>query len=555
MIKQLFFIWIILIALSNNGYAQAKKYFIKFTDKNNSPYSLSQPQAYLSDRSIDRRNRQNISIKTNDLPVNPLYVDSLIKLGANVILKSKWLNGVAIETADLNLLNTINNLGFVKSSKLVNRSVKGKSIDKFSFDFQNLSQRTSLLSSTTFDYGSSFMQNNQIGCDCMHQQGYTGKGILIAVLDAGFPASNTVSVFDSARSESRIKAGFDFVDNNNQVFDDHPHGTYVLSCMASLVNGQIIGTAPHASYVLIRTEDAPTEHVIEEYNWVAGAEFADSVGADIINSSLGYTQFDDPSQNHTYQDMDGDHTISSFGADIAASKGIFVNVSAGNSGNSPWYYISTPADADSALAVGAIDASGTIGGFSSRGPAPDGAIKPNVMAMGVGTTVVDPADIVTTGSGTSFAGPVNAGAVACLWQSFPQATNMQLKAAIEQSASLFNNPNADYGYGVPNYCLAKSLLTGVDPRKLYENEPLVYPNPFLNQINLNIYSSDTQTISIAVYDISGKIIYNENFKLALNSYNNLKLEVSETLSSGTYTIAVNSDKINYRKKLMKLGKN
>ena len=552
--KQLFSIWIALMALNNNSYAQAKKYFIYFTDKNNTPYSLSQPQSYLSQRAIDRRTRQNIAITSNDLPVNPVYVDSIKKLGANVILRSKWLNGVAIETADLNLLNTINNLGFVKSSKLVNRLVKGKSIDKFAFDFQNLSLRNSLVSSTTFDYGSSFTQNNQIGCDCMHQQGFTGKGMLIAVLDAGFPAANTVSVFDSARAENRISTGFDFVDNNNQIFDDHPHGTYVLSCMASLVNGQIIGTAPHASYVLIRTEDAPTEHIIEEYNWVAGAEFADSVGADIINSSLGYTQFDDPSQNHTYQDMDGDHTIAAFGADIAASKGIFVNISAGNSGNSPWYYISTPADADSALAIGALDASGNVAGFSSRGPAPDGAVKPNVMAMGVGTTVVDPADIVTTGSGTSFAGPVNAGAVACLWQSYPQATNMQLKAAIEQSASIYNNPNGDYGYGIPNYCLAKSLLTGIDPRKLYEKEPLVYPNPFLNEINVNIYSGDTQTINISIYDIAGKMILTQQHKLGLNSYNNLQLELPGNLSAGTYSVTVNSDKINFRKKLMKILK-
>jgi hypothetical protein len=542
------------MALNNNSYAQAKKYFIYFTDKNNTPYSLSQPQSYLSQRAIDRRTRQNIAITSNDLPVNPVYVDSIKKIGANVILRSKWLNGVAIETADLNLLNTINNLGFVKSSKLVNRLVKGKSIDKFAFDFQNLSLRNSLVSSTTFDYGSSFTQNNQIGCDCMHQQGFTGKGMLIAVLDAGFPAANTVSVFDSARAENRISTGFDFVDNNVQIFDDHPHGTYVLSCMASLVNGQIIGTAPHASYVLIRTEDAPTEHIIEEYNWVAGAEFADSVGADIINSSLGYTQFDDPSQNHTYQDMDGDHTIAAFGADIAASKGIFVNISAGNSGNSPWYYISTPADADSALAIGALDASGNVAGFSSRGPAPDGAVKPNVMAMGVGTTVVDPADIVTTGSGTSFAGPVNAGAVACLWQSYPQATNMQLKAAIEQSASIYNNPNGDYGYGIPNYCLAKSLLTGIDPRKLYENEPLVYPNPFLNEINVNIYSGDTQTINISIYDIAGKMIFTQQHKLGLNSYNNLQLELPGNLSAGTYSVTVNSDKINFRKKLMKILK-
>lgn len=552
MIKHLL-TFLIVLTFFSDSFAQTKKYFIYFKDKNNSPYSVWQPQFYLSQRAIDRRARQNIYISTNDLPVNPVYVDSIKSLGANVILKSKWLNGIAIETADLNLLNTINNLGFVKSSKLVNRSVKGKSIDKFTFDFENQNQRTALVSASNFDYGGSYTQNHQIGCDCMHEQGYTGRNMLIAILDAGFPAANTVTVFDSARAEGRITAGYDFVANDNQVYDDHSHGTYVLSCMASLVNGQIIGTAPHASYVLIRTEDAPTEHIIEEYNWVAGAEYADSVGADIINSSLGYTEFDDPSQNHTYQDMDGDHTVAAFGADMAASKGIFVNVSAGNSGSSPWYYISTPADADSALAVGAVDGSGTVGSFSSRGPAPDGAVKPNVMAMGVGTTVVDPADIVTTGNGTSFAGPVNAGAVACLWQSYPQATNMQLKAAIERSSSIYNNPNGDYGYGIPNYCLAKSLLTGVDPRNLYQNEPLIFPNPFIDQLSVSLYTSDTQRITVSVYDVAGKELFSKDYNLALNSFNTINLNVSEELAAGNYFIAVNSDKINFRKKLLKVG--
>ncbi|MCC7051391.1 MAG: S8 family peptidase, partial [Bacteroidia bacterium] len=370
---------------------------------------------------------------------------------------------------------------------------------------------------------------------------------------AGFPNANVLSVFDSAFNTQRITPGFDFVSNNNQLYDDNSHGTYVLSCMASEVPGQVVGTAPKASYLLIRTEDAPTEYIIEEYYWVAGAEFADSAGANIITSSLGYTTFDDSSQDHTYQDMDGKHTIAARGADIAASKGIFVNISAGNSGNSSWHYISTPADADSALAVGAVDENGIVAAFSSRGPAPNGAVKPNVMAMGKDATVVDPSGTVTTGSGTSFAGPINAGAVACLWQAYPQANNMRLIDAIQRSGNYYSNPNGDYGYGIPNYCLALQILTGNDPRNQSENYLEITPNPFKENFNIKLYTKDTQTIIVYVFDVSGKIIFSTTQKLTANSYNIIPCNVPEQLSDGAYSIWIKSDRLNERKKILKLS--
>jgi hypothetical protein len=542
-----------LILASVHLKAQTKKYFIGFTDKNNSPYSIQNPEQYLSQRAINRRLAQNIPINQTDLPVNPQYINAVKNFGVSVITKIKWLNGIIVETNNPALISQIETLSFVRNTKQLNREVKTTLSSKFSFEFNNEQLRTSLVKEQLhYDYGASNNQVKQIGCDCLHQLGYKGNQKMIAVLDAGFPNANTLTVFDSALSTNRIIAGFDFVANNNQVFDDHPHGTYVLSAMVSEVPGQLVGTAPKATYVLIRTEDAATEYIIEEYYWVAGAEYADSIGADIINSSLGYTVFDDSTQNHTYQEMDGDHTIAAFGADMAASKGIVVNVSAGNSGNSSWYYIGTPADADSALTVGAVDSNGVIASFSSKGPASDGAIKPNLVAQGVSCALVDPSDVITTGSGTSFSSPINAGAVACLWEAYPQATNMQLIDAIQRSASYYNNPNNYYGYGIPNYCLALSLLTGKDPRENPNNHLEISPNPFNHQLFIKLYTRDTQTINISINDISGKIILSENHLLYKNSYNIIEPNLPKNLSEGTYIIKVISSQLNEERKLIKL---
>lgn len=288
--------------------------------------------------------------------------------------------------------------------------------------------------------------------------------MVICILDAGFLNVDTLSCFDSLWINNKILGTYDFVANEVSVFEDYQHGTEVLSCIGANWPGKLVGTAPQAYFWLLRTEDAATELIIEEDNWVAGAEFADSVGADIINSSLGYTTFDaqTSNQNHTRADLDGNTAYATNGADIAAAKGILVCNSAGNEGGSGWKYISIPADGDSVCTVGAVDILGVRAGFSSQGPTADNRIKPDVVACGSGTAVIDPfTSTVAYYSGTSFSSPLTAGMAACLWQANPTKNNMNILNAMRNSGSKSNSPDTLLGWGIPNYCLANGLLSGI----------------------------------------------------------------------------------------------
>jgi len=323
-----------------------------------------------------------------------------------------------------------------------------------------------------------------------------------------------------------------------------------LSCMAADDPGVMVGTAPKASYWLLRTEDAPTENIIEEYNWVAGAEFADSVGADVINSSLGYIGFDDSTVSHPYSDMDGKTCVSTLGAEIAASKGILVVNSAGNEGQSgtfPW--ISAPADGDSVFTIGAVNTLGFRASFSSRGPTFDGRIKPTVMALGQGTTVAGTTG-VTTGSGTSFSSPIMAGMSACLWQAHPQASNMQIIEALKETASMHAKPDTLMGWGIPDFAKADSLLqvwTGIPS---FSNQILLkaYPNPFHSsfQINLNVKGQ----LNMQLMDLSGRIVYRKVYDH--NSITNkIQMKGLEQLSPGIYLLKASDERHVYVGKVVK----
>ncbi len=396
------------------------RYAVQLTDKNNSPYSISNPLAYLSQRAIDRRTAQGIAITSHDFPVNPSYVSQIAATGATVINTSRWLNTVTIETSSPAVLAAVNALPFVQQVYNVGRMADPNKVkDKFVFETPYPLAAASKNSSSvlSFNYGPSQNQIAMLGGDILHNQGKTGQGMVIAVIDAGFFNADNMIVFDSLRNDNRLLGTWDFVDHNAQVYDDHAHGTFVTSIMAGNWPGNIVGTAPHASYWLLRSEYAPTETLMEEFYWAAAAEFADSAGADIINSSLGYYEFDNPAQNHTYVDMNGKTTPVSRAAAAAASKGIIVCNSAGNEGASNWNYIIAPADADSIISVGAVDDQMNYAWFSSNGPTSDGRVKPTVAAQGQGTFVADLSNNgVFAGNGTSFSSPVMAGMMACLWQ-------------------------------------------------------------------------------------------------------------------------------------------
>lgn len=448
---------VVFIILSNlfagNAAAQYSKYIIKFTDKKGTPFRIDKPSQFLSERSILRRSQQNISIDETDLPVSSVYLDSIKLAGDVKILNtSKWLNQVCIETTDAAALAKINGFAFVQNSTPV---MKATSNPVFNTKFGDSIISTSPfingpLGAAAFDYGATFPQIHIHQGEFLHNRGLDGKGMMIAVMDAGFFRYTSLPAFDSLRQNNQVVETYDFVKNEMGVAEDNSHGLHCLSILAGNLPGQFVGTCPKADYILYRTEDVATENLIEEQNWVAAAERADSIGADVFSTSLGYTTFDNPAFNHTYQDLDGNTTIIARASDLAAKKGIISVVAAGNDGNNSWHYISTPADADSALTVGTVTANGNISAFSGYGPSFDGDIKPTVASVGEGTAFISGSGNVSHGNGTSYATPNMAGLVTCLWQAYKEFTNMDIIAALKQSSNNYQMPDNRTGYGIPD---------------------------------------------------------------------------------------------------------
>ena len=444
-----------------------KYYWVSFTDKKDSPYTTDRPEDFLSERAIARRNKQGIAITEEDFPPNPHYLDSLMKFDASIHHRSRWLNAATIlipeakiiEVADLPFVEKVDYVGFPypmakrRKSRISVDSLLSKKLDE---DY----------------YGYATRQIEMLRGDTLHQMGYTGSGILLAVLDGGFIGVEESPFFDSLRTSERLLLARDFVDNDREAYESSTHGTKVLSTMGANVPGVMVGTAPGASYACIKTEDTRGEYRLEECHWVAGLEYADSLGADVVNSSLGYTTFNDRQMNYSYENLDGKSSVASLAADIAFKRGIVVITSAGNEGNSRWKHIGIPADAQLSLSIGATDFSGRRASFSSVGPTADGRIKPDVAAPGAWVAVADPfAFQVSIGSGTSFASPILAGLAACLWQAFPEKSNEEIVEAIKGSASQVDTPDVELGYGIPDFGKAYQILKGMEESSEMQTVP------------------------------------------------------------------------------------
>jgi serine protease AprX len=545
--KRIYLIVISLLAAFNLFSQVAPgKYFVEFTDKNNNPYSLDKPSEFLSGRAIQRRQNQWIGIDSTDLPLTPSYVGSIRELGITIITQSKWLNGIIIDLPDSTLLDTIRKFPFVKKVSLQLKqfiSLEGPD-KKFSFEtgtYETIDYKLSFNGfsegSALFNYGPSFTQIHMVNGDLLHQQNYRGQGKVIAVLDAGFYNVDILPVFDSIRNNNQILGTRDFVLPGNNVYKEHPHGMEVLSIIGGNWPGQLIGTAPKASFWLFRTEDTDSEFIIEEYNWISAAEVADSAGADIITSSLGYTVFDNPAQDHTCADMDGNTTTVSRGANIAAGKGIVVVSSAGNSGGTSWHCMSAPADGLGVLGIGAVDSLGKHASFSSVGEVTS-RVKPNVVAMGQKTVIAAADGTIMRGSGTSFSAPVIAGMMACLWQAVPSASNYALMRATELSGSRIENPDSLVGYGIPDFNKAISLV-GVDPVSPAIT-PSISPNPFLTGFTVTIHSSTSHILTITIQDITGRIIITEKNFFCRIGENLIQIDepILSALKPGIYFVKV-----------------
>jgi hypothetical protein len=459
--KKFFGCLLTVLALSLTSEAQVSRYIIRFKDKGTSPFSLNNPSAYLSQRAIDRRTRYGIVIDSTDLPVTARYIDSVRSAGTVTILNtSKWLNAVSIQTTDNTALTKINNLPFVQSVSGIALRISSAASTNEKYEIEK--EQPPLLRETEvtnfFNYGSSFDQVHIHNGEFLHNIGLQGQNMVIGMLDGGFNNYLTVKAFDSVRANGQILSVYDFVAKDNSVNEDHPHGMECLSTIAANIPGQFVGTAPKAGFHLFRTEDVSAEYPIEEFNWVCGAERVDSVGGDMISSSVGYNSFDAPftSFNHTYAQLNGNTTMGAMGANLAAKKGILVVNSAGNEGDKTWKYIVTPADGDSVLAVAAVTATGAVANFSSYGPSSDGQIKPDVASVGVATIVQFPNNTIGGNNGTSFACPNMAGLASCLWQGFPEFNNMKIINALRQAGSKASFPDDRIGYGIPD--MKKALM-------------------------------------------------------------------------------------------------
>ena len=509
-------------------------YAIKFTDKDNNDYSIDNPEEFLSARSLERRENQGIVYDITDLPITISYINQVAEIGVEVKRQVKWINTILVKTTDPTLIDEVLALSFVESATKIadvnsNPPIKAKSFFEVEEDLGQTNTSSNFQKSTsTLNYGQATEQIELINGVPLHDMGYQGQGMVIAVLDGGFIGVPERKVFDSLYANEQILGARDFCSEENDPFAGSTHGTKVLSTMGANWPGQMIGTAPKADYWLLRTEYTDYENIIEEYNWLVGAAFADSVGADVINSSLGYTTFDDPDFDHTWDEIDGNTAIVTIGADLAAKKGILPVNSAGNDGNGSWQYVGFPADGDSVFAIGATDYSGNISNFSSRGYPMDDRIKPNICAVGSGTTVADAySDYISSASGTSFSSPTIAGMTACLWQANPDLNNKEIMELLEMSASQASNPDKTYGYGIPDYEAANGLVGIQTTPKKEISSFEVYPNPTRDFIHLSIEEAISE---LRIYSSNGQLLY-QIFG------NQTDINVSK-LNSGIYVVQV-----------------
>jgi len=543
------------------GFSQQipQKYFVAFTDKDGTPYSISNPQAFLTQRAIDRRTAQGIPVIEEDLPVNPAYVTAVAATGVQVFTRCKWFNGITIRVTDTAVLPTISALSFVQSvTRVSSYNSKKSTISEQKFRLEEKNELSggnhepkSPGSVQSYNYGPSYAQIHLLKGDVLHDMGYRGQGKVIAVLDAGFQNADVTPVFDSLRVNNQILGTRDFVNPGGNVYLEHYHGGAVLSTMGGNIPGQLIGTAPKASYWLIRTEDANTENIVEEYNWVVGAEMADSVGADVINSSLGYTEFDNGWMNHTCADMNGYTNPSTRGANIAANKGMALSISAGNEGGSSWTCISCPSDALDALSIGAVDSLGNYAYFSSTGIVNGDYVKPNIASMGLDCFVAYPDGSLGYGSGTSFASPINAGMMACLWQARPTLTQEILRQVIEESASQYTHPDYLLGYGIPNYATALTISkVGIQS----ETSIQAYPNPFKDAFTLSFDTSMSGNFEISLISVTGDLILRTNRMILAGGGSTITLNNLINIAPGMYILKISSENITEYLHLVKVEK-
>lgn len=506
--------------------------WIFLTNKPQANYYIENPNLILSSRALQRRARQQIGINAVDTPVHQAYIDSIQRFEVVIKAKSKWLNAVHVQGTQQNI-QALANVSFVDDVEFANRSlnIAAKVLPVSETDTLSKFELVNHRSTETFTYGQTAMQVQMIKADYLHQNNFTGQNMHIAVIDAGFPNVNTTSAFSRIRNNNQILTTYNYVTANPNVYVGNSHGTSVLSTMAGYITNQFVGTAPDAKFHLFVTEADNYEGPLEESWWVEALEKADSLGVDVVNSSLGYRTFDNSNYNYTTANMDGQTSFIARGANVALSRGMIVVNSNGNYRSSAWRIMGTPADNQNVFSVGAVDANRAIGWFSSPGPTADMRIKPDVAAMGTSVKVININSGIVTTNGTSFASPIIAGAIACFWEAFPDKTASEILNLVRQSAHLYQNPNYDMGYGIPDFELAyNQTLSLLNNKKL--QHVVFLPNPVNHNVTIKLPES-IQNGTMFLYNNQGQLVHNAII------YQNQLLNL-ENLSSGIYMYKIST---------------
>jgi len=559
--KKTFASLVLAIALCFSAQAQFTRYVVQLKNKALNTYTVGNHSQFLSARALQRRTRYGIAVDSTDLPVTKRYLDSLASIpDVQVLSTSRWLNQVLIRITNQSALTKINSFPFVQgAAAIAAKSTATGSNGKFT---ETVTTTTLPITGRvqggtgvgdTINYGGNYPQIHIHEGEFLHNKGLQGQGMVIAVLDGGFQAYKTIKAFDSVRLQGRILGEKDFVAFDNSVNEDHPHGMQCLSTIAANLPGQMVGSANKASFWLIRTEDVNSEYPIEEFNYIVGTEFADSVGADMISCSLGYYDFDDASFNHTYAQLNGNTIPATIAADMAAKKGMLLTNSAGNEGNTAWMYLTVPSDADSVVCVGAVNSAGLIASFSSRGIPSDPRIKPSVVSMGV-STVIAGTNGPVTGSGTSYATPNLNGLIACLWQAFPAFNNINIMDAVYKSSDRYATPDKTYGYGIPNFKKAYRILKKQQNDALYGlNWLRAVPNPFTDTIRASFIGQKDGTATIQLVNANNVVVAQQMLVIEEQESYTIKFSNLGLHPAGTYTVRYSDGTTTQSVPIIKLG--
>lgn len=536
--RRLFFI-LFLSVISLQIRAQVNSYFVRFTDKENTPYSVNAPEFFLTQRAIDRRTNQGIIVTEDDLPPTPTYLISLENTGSvSVRYVSRWFNGAIIQATSVDA-ELVKQLSFVADIEYIAPSnAGGRAYGGSKFD--SLEQPAS----------DSLSQFSILGIDEMRGDGIDGTGKMIAVLDGGFRGVDTGIAFGHLFNNNQLISTYDFITGTNNVFQHSSHGTKVLSLMAAAqTSPEYVGIAPGASYLLYITENADNniEYRIEEYWWLIAAEKADSLGADVINTSLGYYSFEDPSMDYTHDDLNGRTAVITLAAQKAAERGIVFVTSAGNTGNKTWEKITFPGDIVDGLAVGSMVNEITISSFSASGPSIDDRIKPDVMAIGSSVYVITEDGRIIRGSGTSYSSPMIAALAAGFWQANPELTALEILDAFRFSSTNSISPDNEIGYGIPSY---RALKNYVEHLKA-ETWASIYPNPTERELLVYVNDpSEDPLVNIKLYNCNGQPLLFSSLDITWHD-NKYILDVS-TLPQGIYVLNLQSNNNTSQLKFVKL---